>query len=170
MSGEKIAAQSKTISDFMANKDIDFMINLPIRGSGSYRVSAYRTHGYKTRRMAIENGIPLITDIKCAKLFVKALLRTNGQRPAVNKQFDCVSAENLVRLPGLIDVHVHVREPGAVHKEDWQSCTRAAVAGGVTMILAMPNTQPALVDVKSFECVEEVIFLCFFSMYFQCIV
>lgn len=54
----------------MTNKDIDFMINLPIRGSGSYRVSAYRTHGYRTRRMAIDNGVPLITDIKCAKLFI----------------------------------------------------------------------------------------------------
>lgn len=54
----------------MTNKIIDFMIILPIRGSGSYRVSASLTHGYKTRRMAIDNGIPLITDIKCAKLFV----------------------------------------------------------------------------------------------------
>lgn len=54
----------------MINKDIDFVINLPIRGKGTYRVSAYRTHGYQTRRLAIDNGIPLITDIKCAKLFI----------------------------------------------------------------------------------------------------
>lgn len=45
-------------------------------------------------------------------------------------------------LPGLIDPHVHLREPGAVHKEDWDSGTAAALAGGVTAVLAMPNTQP----------------------------
>jgi carbamoyl-phosphate synthase / aspartate carbamoyltransferase / dihydroorotase len=48
----------------------------------------------------------------------------------------------MIRLPGLIDPHVHVREPGATHKEDWDSCTSAALAGGFTAILAMPNTQP----------------------------
>ncbi len=47
-----------------------------------------------------------------------------------------------MRLPGLIDPHVHVREPGATHKEDWDTATAAALAGGFTTILAMPNTQP----------------------------
>ena len=51
-----------------------------------------------------------------------------------------------MKLPGLIDVHVHVREPGAVHKEDWDTATAAALAGGFTTILAMPNTNPPLVD------------------------
>lgn len=59
------------MAEFFANKDFHLVINLPIRGSGAYRVSAYRTHGYRTRRMAIDNGIPLITDIKCAKLFIE---------------------------------------------------------------------------------------------------
>lgn len=71
---KKITIKEKTISDFLANKDIDFVINIPIRGSGSYRVSAYRTHGYRTRRMAIDYGIPLITDIKCAKLFIEVFI------------------------------------------------------------------------------------------------
>jgi len=51
-----------------------------------------------------------------------------------------------MKLPGLIDVHVHVREPGATHKEDWSSATAAALAGGFTTILAMPNTQPPVTD------------------------
>jgi carbamoyl-phosphate synthase / aspartate carbamoyltransferase / dihydroorotase len=50
----------------------------------------------------------------------------------------------MIRLPGLIDPHVHVREPGQTHKEDWDTATQAALAGGVTMILAMPNTKPHL--------------------------
>ncbi len=52
----------------------------------------------------------------------------------------------MLRLPGLIDPHVHVREPGQTHKEDWDTATQAALAGGVTMILAMPNTQPPIFD------------------------
>ncbi len=51
-----------------------------------------------------------------------------------------------MRLPGLIDPHVHMREPGATYKEDWASGTAAAVAGGFTQILAMPNTEPPVVD------------------------
>lgn len=52
----------------------------------------------------------------------------------------------MIKLPGLIDPHVHVREPGATHKEDWGTATQAALAGGVTIILGMPNTQPPIFD------------------------
>jgi carbamoyl-phosphate synthase/aspartate carbamoyltransferase/dihydroorotase len=54
-----------------------------------------------------------------------------------------------MKLPGLIDVHVHLREPGATHKEDWDTGTAAALAGGFTTVLAMPNTQPPITDGKS---------------------
>ncbi len=54
-----------------------------------------------------------------------------------------------MKLPGFIDVHVHMREPGAVHKEDWESGTAAALAGGFTCVLAMPNTQPPVTDEAS---------------------
>lgn len=57
---------------------------------------------------------------------------------------------------GFIDVHVHVREPGATHKEDWSSCTAAALAGGVTMILAMPNTNPPTVDEAAFALTQVI--------------
>ncbi len=54
-----------------------------------------------------------------------------------------------IRLPGLVDVHVHTRDPGQTHKETWASATAAALAGGFTTILAMPNTRPAATDVAS---------------------
>ena len=57
----------------------------------------------------------------------------------------------MIKLPGLIDPHVHLREPGATHKEDFDSGTAAALAGGFTMVLAMPNTQPPLTDVDSLQ-------------------
>ena len=49
---------------------------------------------------------------------------------------------NILRLPGLIDVHVHLREPGGEQKEDFETGTKAAVAGGYTQILDMPNNIP----------------------------
>ncbi len=49
---------------------------------------------------------------------------------------------NLIKLPGLVDVHVHLREPGATYKEDFYTGTQAAVAGGYTQILDMPNNSP----------------------------
>jgi dihydroorotase len=52
------------------------------------------------------------------------------------------------RLPGLIDVHVHLREPGGELKENMTSGTAAALAGGVTLVLDMPNTQPPLVGIE----------------------
>jgi len=55
----------------------------------------------------------------------------------------------MLRLPGLIDPHVHLREPGAIHKEDWTSGTAAALAGGFTAVLAMPNTAPPVTDAES---------------------
>jgi len=57
----------------------------------------------------------------------------------------------MLKLPGLIDPHVHVREPGQTHKEDWDTATQAALAGGVTTILAMPNTKPPIFDAETLD-------------------
>ncbi len=59
----------------------------------------------------------------------------------------------MIKLPGLIDPHVHLREPGATHKEDYDSGTCAALAGGVTMVLAMPNTKPPIFDAETLDLV-----------------
>ncbi len=53
-----------------------------------------------------------------------------------------------IKLPGLIDVHVHLREPGGEHKEDYASGTAAALAGGFTYVLDMPNTTPPTTDAE----------------------
>lgn len=57
------------------------------------------------------------------------------------RSFDCTG---LVICPGLIDMHVHLREPGYEHKETIATGAQAAAAGGFTTILAMPNTKPAV--------------------------
>lgn len=58
---------------------------------------------------------------------------------------------SLLRLPGLIDPHVHLREPGLTHKEDLLSGACAALAGGFTAVLDMPNTRPPTADAGRLE-------------------
>ncbi|RMG89562.1 MAG: dihydroorotase, partial [Candidatus Dadabacteria bacterium] len=71
----------------------------------------------------------------------------DGKIAAVEPSIDpggapVVDAAGLWVLPGLIDIHVHLREPGQEYKEDVASGTRAAAAGGFTAVCAMPNTRP----------------------------
>ena len=66
-----------------------------------------------------------------------------SQLSILNSQLDEINASNLIVCPGLIDMHVHLREPGFGHKETIESGARAAAAGGFTMIVCMPNTSPA---------------------------
>ena len=60
-----------------------------------------------------------------------------------------------MRLPGLIDVHVHLRVPGGEHKEDFFTGTAAAIAGGFTTVLAMPNTTPPIATRETLQAVQQ---------------
>src|SRR6516164_2263590 len=62
-----------------------------------------------------------------------------GEHAAMPSARETFDASGLHLLPGAIDVHVHFREPGYTHKEDWQT---AAAAGGVTTVFEMPNVDP----------------------------
>lgn len=55
---------------------------------------------------------------------------------------ETIDAAGLWVMPGVIDVHVHFREPGMTHKEDWATGSAAAARGGVTTVFEMPNTDP----------------------------
>jgi dihydroorotase len=62
-----------------------------------------------------------------------------------------VDATDKRLLPGMVDVHVHFRQPGFGHKETWRSGTRSAAAGGVTTVVDQPNTDPPTVDGPAFD-------------------
>ncbi|KFB52100.1 AGAP000300-PA-like protein [Anopheles sinensis] len=143
------------LAEYLSNKQFDLVINLPMSGGGARRVSCFMTHGYRTRRLAVDYSIPLVTDVKCAKLLVEAMRRIGGA-PPMKTHTDCISSRRMVKLPGFIDVHVHLREPGATHKETFATGTAAALAGGITMVLAMPNTQPAIVDRAALQLAQEL--------------
>jgi dihydroorotase len=54
-------------------------------------------------------------------------------------------------LPGMIDVHVHFRQPGFGHKETWTTGSKSAAAGGVTTVVDQPNTDPPTIDGESYD-------------------
>ena len=77
------------------------------------------------------------------------LLLEDGKVAQIGKGLSCEDGETidgtgLTAAPGLVDMHVHLRDPGLTYKEDVYSGCRAAAAGGVTSLLAMPNTKPAM--------------------------
>ena len=75
-------------------------------------------------------------------LIEDGVIREVGQN--LHTDGDVLDASGLIAAPGLVDLHVHLRDPGQTHKEDVFSGCRAAAAGGVTSVFAMPNTSPAL--------------------------
>lgn len=77
------------------------------------------------------------------------ILVEDGKIAAIGKKLPAAGAEivdvkGLVVTPGLIDMHVHFREPGQEAKEDFESGSRAAAAGGFTTVAVMPNTKPVV--------------------------
>ncbi len=75
-------------------------------------------------------------------LIVDGKVAPVSQLSTLNIQPDEIDARNLIVCPGLIDMHVHLREPGFGHKETIESGARAAAAGGFTTVVCMPNTSP----------------------------
>lgn len=65
-----------------------------------------------------------------------------GKKITAGKSCQVIEANGLVVTPGLIDMHVHLRDPGLEYKEDIVTGTRAAAAGGFTSVVCMPNTNP----------------------------
>ena len=61
----------------------------------------------------------------------------------------------LVAAPGLVDVHVHFRDPGLTYKEDIETGARAAACGGYTTVVCMANTKPAVDNVETLKYVQK---------------
>jgi dihydroorotase (multifunctional complex type) len=74
-----------------------------------------------------------------------AAISTAAAAPQAARHID---ARGLSIIPGLIDTHVHLRDPGFTDKEDFSAGTRAAAAGGVTTVLDMPNVKPPTTDAE----------------------
>ncbi len=79
-------------------------------------------------------------------------IKSIGKGEAPRGDYDeTVDATGCLVLPGIIDDHVHFREPGLTHKADMASESRAAAAGGVTSYLDMPNTVPQTTTLEALQ-------------------
>jgi dihydroorotase len=76
---------------------------------------------------------------------------------AAKKRARKIDAGGLVACPGLVDVHVHFREPGQTHKETIGTGSRAAAAGGFTTVVCMPNTSPVADNAGTIQLMKDVI-------------
>jgi dihydroorotase len=72
-----------------------------------------------------------------------------GKEPNMPKAETKIDLKNMLVLPGLIDVHVHLRDEGKAYKEDFYSGTAAAAAGGITTVLDMPNNKPVTMSAET---------------------
>ena len=86
------------------------------------------------------SGLDQISDVLVTQGIIRAI-EPNITDKAADRVID---ATGKVLTPGLIDPHVHLRDPGQTHKEDIESGTKAAAAGGFTTVCCMPNTVPCL--------------------------
>lgn len=91
----------------------------------------------------IDRGFDSVCDILIEDGVIKEIGRNINQDAA-----QVIDAKGLCAVPGLVDMHVHLRDPGQTHKEDIISGCKAAAAGGVTSLAAMPNTKPVADSVE----------------------
>ena len=84
-------------------------------------------------------------------VFIKDGLIVDKLSNAEKAEASHFDAKGLVVAPGLVDIHVHFREPGQTHKEDIASGSRAAAAGGYTSVVCMPNTSPVCDNAGTLE-------------------
>ena len=99
------------------------------------RGKIYTTHGFYEGDLSIDGG-KIVS------------LSKGGVLPDADRVIDAKG--NLV-LPGMIDMHVHFRDPGFPEREDFETGTRAAAAGGVTTVVDMPNTVPSVTSAEALE-------------------
>lgn len=100
--------------------------------------------------LVVKNGrVYTATGLKSIDIWVK-----DGKVAALggpHRAEERIDAKGMLVLPGAIDAHVHFRDPGPTHKEDWASGSISAAAGGVTTVVDQPNTDPRTLDAKSFD-------------------
>lgn len=102
----------------------------------------------------IKNG--RVMDPKSQRDQVADVLIDGKQIVKIASAIECqeaqvIDASGLIVAPGLVDIHVHFREPGQTHKEDIHTGALAAAAGGVTTVVMMANTNPVISDVETLQ-------------------
>lgn len=89
--------------------------------------------------------------VDCSIAIENGSIHKIGRETQMPSADERINLKNLLVLPGLIDVHVHLRDEGKAYKEDFFTGTAAAAAGGFTTVLDMPNNEPVTMSAESLE-------------------
>lgn len=95
----------------------------------------------------VNEGLKTVADV----LIINQRIEKIAENIPANNNDSIIEAENMYLLPGMIDDQVHFREPGLTHKGNIASESRAAVAGGITSYMEMPNVKPATTSIEALE-------------------
>ncbi|MBK64181.1 MAG: dihydroorotase [Euryarchaeota archaeon] len=101
-------------------------------------------------RLLVQNATMILPnrivegDLRVSDGLIKTIAPFGGLQPEIGEEV--IDGTGLYLLPGVIDPHVHFRDPGNTEKEDLESGSRAASAGGITSFLDMPNTSPNAIN------------------------
>ncbi|EEB36288.1 dihydroorotase [Anaerococcus hydrogenalis DSM 7454] len=109
--------------------------------------------------MLIKNG--RVIDPKSGFNEIADIYIEKGKIKEISKKINLedenvIDAKGLIVGPGLVDIHVHFREPGQTHKETIETGSNAAAAGGFTSVVAMANTKPIIDNVETLNYVNEI--------------
>jgi dihydroorotase len=108
--------------------------------------------------MLIKNGRiidPVSKRDEIADILIEEGIITRIQKN-INIEDEVIYAEGKIVAPGLIDVHVHFREPGVEYKEDILSGSKAAARGGFTTVVCMANTAPAVDNIETLKYINDI--------------
>eukprot|EP00002_Diphylleia_rotans_P031216 TRINITY_DN6476_c0_g2_i1.p1 TRINITY_DN6476_c0_g2~~TRINITY_DN6476_c0_g2_i1.p1 ORF type:complete len:2163 (-),score=440.22 TRINITY_DN6476_c0_g2_i1:281-6769(-) len=126
------------IMEYISSAKIHLFINIPSK-SKSRRMQTYVSKGYYSRRLAVDFSVPLITDIKCAKLFIESLGECRSVEEMRLSKYDMRTSHRRVSLPGFVGVGIQA------HKSDlWREESAAIVSSGFTTAVVFPSAATPL--------------------------
>ncbi|OBZ72818.1 Protein pyrABCN, partial [Grifola frondosa] len=123
-----------SLTQHLANNLIDMYINLPSKNHYR-RPASYASKGYRSRRMAVDFAVPLITNVKIAKLLFEALFR---KMPLDVSPVDFKTSHETHTFPGLVDIASFVPDLTVSNSEDFANATKASIGGGFVTSLILP--------------------------------
>ncbi|WVQ68190.1 carbamoyl-phosphate synthase, large subunit [Kwoniella botswanensis] len=131
-----------SLTQHLANNLIDLYINLPSKNR-SRRPASYISQGYRSRRMAVDFAIPLITNVKCAKLFIEAVLK----KPTFDiTSVDYKTSHETFSFPSLVSVQAFVPGAAEPNSNDFSEASQAAIRGGFTVMQMVPQGVASAVE------------------------
>ncbi|PCH34671.1 carbamoyl-phosphate synth [Wolfiporia cocos MD-104 SS10] len=123
-----------SLTQHLANNLIDMYINLPSKNHYR-RPASYASKGYRSRRMAVDFAVPLITNVKVAKLLFEALVR---RLPLEVSPVDAKTSHDVHTFTGLVNISAFVPGLSVPNSKDFSDATQAAICGGFVTALVIP--------------------------------